>query len=107
MKNPTVEDGQGLRIKLDGSFNNTTTYSIRSPNTSAPFQQHGAADSQDDDDDTSDEDENDSRTEDDDTSSDEDEKSVRDMKLIPVLRRFFDLNEFHIEGVTFSGSNSV
>ena len=82
MNNPPAEDGQGLRIKLDGSFNNTTTYSIRSPNTPAAFQQHGAADSQDDDDDdeTSDEDENESRTEDDETSSDEDDKSVRERK---------------------------
>lgn len=72
------EDGQGLRIKLDGSFNNTTTYSIRSPNTAAAFQQHGAADSQEEDDDTSDEEENDSRTEDEETSSDDDDKSVRE-----------------------------
>ena len=84
MKNPRAEDGQGLRIKLDGSFNNTTTYSIRSPTTPAAFQQHGAADSQDDDEDTSDEDENDSRTEDEESSSEEDEKSVREMALFPA-----------------------
>ena len=68
-----------LAQRLDGSFNNTTTYSISSPNTTAAFQQHGgAADSHDDEDeDTSDEEDNDSRSEDEETSSEEDEKSVR------------------------------
>lgn len=88
------EDGQGLRIKLDGSFNNTTTYSIRSPNTPAAFQQHGATDSQDDDDDTSDEDENESRTEDEDTSSEEDDKSVR---YDAVHQKLFEGKEGHAQ----------
>lgn len=31
------EDNDNLRVKLDGSFNNTTTYSIRSPRTAGVF----------------------------------------------------------------------
>ncbi len=37
------EDDGHLKIKLDGSFNNTTTYSIRTPNAQQQFHQQGTS----------------------------------------------------------------
>jgi hypothetical protein len=78
------ESGPGtLRIKLDGSFNNTTTYSIRSPNTGAAANVYGQqpADSQeeeeDEDDDSGEEDEDEESRSDESSSEEEQDKSVR------------------------------